>query len=555
MPPVRVPYTEIGSYQPAIDYRMRNQIGVLEGKNFAWQASGLVSDFASHLVAQGQVLDGRGLIAHGVEIEDRYHVIVGDEVYDFLPAFPGSNKGEWINLTSLDNVQESDLKVVPEHYRFFTSVFIGDHSYVCSWNNGVYRVDNELNTYFRLTSANTSGFPTDAEPVIAIAENNGRLCYLTPTTFYWSGPGAPEDLTPALGGAGFQTISQHIAGEPRAMISVSDGVLVWTTAGSLLFEFVGGEIVFRPFELVTDVLPLSQSATVQLPSGQYIILTRLGLFAASSAETPQPIAPVFNEFMREYLRPRSLDVARMWYNKADNRIFLSFRGDSGIYVETFVLDLSLDKWGIFNGRHVGMFHYGKKDGPLAYINPQGIASFFLSSDDNRKEIELPTAPGTYKGLNSEVILGFIRAENQVVAGDSVQELQEIVIHRKNLINDLADQNVDEGNVTGSVTFEIDEGFLTLGAIANFDEGIYGGLTGAEIYKLSAISDIFPDFNQGGQSTGEVDFQLASQGMLADTWTGLVPGMYMRIRLKAEEPGESFRVHAMDCTLQSAGQMV
>ena len=97
---------------------------------------------------------------------------------------------------------------------------------------------------------------------IAIAVNNGRLCVIDPIMFSWSMPSNGLDFTPALGGGGFQQISDRVGGTPMMITSYAGATLTWTTGGVLRSEFTGDAAVFRHRSLSTDVRPANSFCVV-----------------------------------------------------------------------------------------------------------------------------------------------------------------------------------------------------------------------------------------------------------------------------------------------------
>lgn len=551
----RAQFADIQSYQPAADFRKTGVLGVLEGRNYAWSADGVGAAFASRLIAGGQSLTIESRTAYELSAETLNHVVADRTVWRFVPTSTGGLTGTWEEVDELTRIQTATPASVPQYLRGFTSEYIDGAAYICSWNHGVYRYDSGPDEYTRLTDSGVSGFPTDAEPVIAIAETNGRLLYLTALNLYWSGPSAPEDLVPTLGGAGFQDISQIVGGEPRAITATSTGAIVWTTQGAMTAEFVAGDAVFRFYEITSDVLPLTQTGIVRLPNNFYCLLTRLGLYQMNEQLQLQPMTPLFNEFMREYMRNRPLEVGHLWYNPSENRLYVGFKTASGSFLETFVLDVGLDKWGVLNDLHLGMFRYTGRGSPMGVMNIQGIASYFLPADAPDRTKELAAAPGTFTGLNSTLTLGYIRAENMAPIGDTIQELSEVVIYRKLPNTEFNDTFVDEGFVLASVESQPDEGLISSGESSNPDEGEVVAQVTRMDYDLTILTDLF--FDDGGLTANfhARSMWLAKSNLLADTWTGGLPSYYFRLQFDAVEAGKYFKVNAIDCTLTSAGQMV
>lgn len=555
MPITNVGVAGLESYQPAVDYRKSGRVGVLSGSNFAWDASGVYSAYASRLVAADASIGLRPAIAQSIDLETQMHVAVDNKVWRMNPSSPGSPIGSWQLMQTLTRLVYPDSNDVPYNFRKWTNAYLGGKPYCCSLNFGVYEVNTAVEppTYTRLTSGLNPGFPTDDTPVIAIAETNGRMLYLTEEAIYWSGANAPKNLTPALGGAGFQVIAERIGGIPFAVTQTSAGAIIWTTTGALVMEFIGGNNVFRFWQLSTQALPISAFAITRMPDDDYIILTRLGLFMFNNLSQPQPISPLFNEFLREYLRNKPNELGHVWYSITDNRLYISMRTSRTAFVETYALDVMLDRWGIFSEQHIGFFDYGVSRGQLAYATPRGIASFLLSPIDSRKNREDPANPGTFIGLGSEIVVGWIRAENLIPHADVVQEMQEIVVNRlvpfgavgtiftdEEYINTLDPDSVDEGLITAVGATVSDEGFMSQG-----DE--------VTDYKLEVWTDIFT-VDEDSEYNGVFTPELVRRNRRSDLWVTMAPALYYRLRFIANEADEFFRTNSLDMTVSYQGNL-
>lgn len=545
------------SYQPAIDLRKSGKVGVLSGKNFAWDASGVYSAYASRLVAGSASLGFAPSIVQSLDVETDMHVAVDGKVRRLIPSSSGSPVGTWQEIDTFTALIDSNPNNIDYNWRKWTTAYLGYKPYACSYNYGVFEVDNTLNppVYTRLTTGTVSGFPEDDDPVIAIAETNGRMIYLTEKNVLWSGANAPKNLTPALGGAGLQVIAERIAGKPFALTATSVGCIVWTTSGALVMEFIGGDTVFRFWVLATNALPISSFAITRMPDDDYVLLTRLGLFMFNNMSQPQPITPLFNEFLREYLRSRPLEKGHVWYSITDNRLYVSMKSGQSSFVETFSLDIMLDRWGIFSDRHIGFFDYGVSRGQLAYANGAGIASFLLSPQDMRKNKENPNAPGTYVGLGAEILVGWIRAENLVPHADTVQELHEVVIFRQAPYLQLTDTFVDEGVLGDVITLSFDEGDIEDPFDSEVDEGIVFNDAEPVNYQLEIHTDLFGHLSLDGTTETPVfTMNLAKRTRQADLWTGIVPSIYHRFRVTATQPDEFFRINSADFTIAYSGNI-
>jgi hypothetical protein len=555
MPITNVGIAGLESYQPAVDYRRSGRVGVLGGRNFAWDASGVYSSYASRLVGGITSIGLAPSIVQTLDLETAIHVAVEGKIWRLNPSSPGSPVGTWQNLYTLATLVKANLSDVPYNFRKWTSAYLGGKPYACTWNHGVFEVNLAVEppTYTRLTSGTVVGFPADATPVIAIAETNGRMLYLTEQAIYWSAPNAPKNLTPALGGAGFQVIAERIGGTPFAVTPTSVGAIVWTSAGALVCEFIGGDNVFRFWQLSTQALPISSFAITRMPDDDYILLTRLGLFMFNNMSQPQPITPLFDEFLREYLRNKPNELGHVWYSITDNRLYVSMRSSTAAFIETFALDIMLDRWGIFSEPHIGFFDYGVSRGQLAYSTPRGVASFLLSPLDSRKNKESTEVPGTYNGLGSEITVGWIRAENLIPHADVVQELSEILINRLVPFGGVSNSFFDEAGIADAGPVIVNEGLIVTALPSMVDEGLITEADEVTDYRLEVIADLMTLAEDG---VDEYSFtpELVRKNRRSDLWVTIVPAMYYRLRFIATEANEFYRVNSMDLTVSYQGNL-
>ncbi len=564
------------SYQPALDYKKTGRTAVLSGKNFAWDAAGVHSAYASRLVDGSTSIGLAPTIAQTLDLEDLVHVAMEDKIWELIPVSENSPLGNWNLIDTLPPIVAIDFDSIPYNFRKWSTAFLGNTRYACAYNFGLYRViPGAPPTYFALNQGNTPGYPDLGDPVIAIAETNGRLCLMTESVFYWSGANNPEDLIPAVGGAGFQIIGERIAGTPIAMISTAVGVIIWTTSGALVCEFIGGSTVFRYWNLVTEALPISSFSITRMSDDTYAILTRLGLYQIQKMSQPQVMTGVFNEFLREYLRTRISEAGHIWYSLNDNRLYVSFRSGRTAFNETYALDLAIDKWGIFSEQHLGFFSYGPGRGQLAYINVRGVASYLLSPIDIRKNREDPVNPGTFVGTGSEIVIGWIRAEDLLGHADMTQETVELLVGRSTPFTTVTIERVDEGFVVAPGLVELDEGLIgeVNGpyvefdyvledyvfdpdplAVTYFDEGLLYEQDTVINYRLQLITDLFrPELGVDVESMN-IFAELVRQDQYSDLWVGLLPAIYHRLRFVATDQNEFFRINTIDMTVTYTGNL-
>jgi len=335
------------------------------------------------------------------------------------------------------------------------------------------------------------------------------------------------------------------------MTPVSQGAIVWTDTGGLAVEFIGGDSVFRFWQLSTKAIPLSGFAIARLPNDDYAILTRLGVFSFNNLAQPTPAAPLFNEFMRENLRSKPNAFGHIWYSITDNRIYIGLRTQFSAFLETYALDIGIDRWGVFSESHMGFIDYGPSRGQVAWVNNLGVAAYLLTPVDARKNRESPTAPGTFIGLNSEILIGWMRAENFVPSADTVQELHEVSVNRAIPFGVVAIVNVDEGFVTDPSPTTFDEGLVTALNPALFDEGFVDTANLPTNYRLEFWTDLFT-FSPG--NTNVIIPTLVSKNREVDLWVGAAPTTYARLRFIANNSDEFYRVNSLNLTFAYYGNL-
>src|SRR4051812_2684727 len=117
MPYTNVSVKGIESYQPAIDYRGSDHVGVLSGSNFAWDASGVYSAYANRLVSTNVSLGLSPITIQGLDLETDFHVASLGKIYKFNPTSTGSPLGTWQLLYSLATLVSVDPEAIPYDFR------------------------------------------------------------------------------------------------------------------------------------------------------------------------------------------------------------------------------------------------------------------------------------------------------------------------------------------------------------------------------------------------------------------------------------------------------
>lgn len=337
---------EVQSYQPGVEpTRARNQFA-LGGRNYRFDSLGPKSSFGDRFLTPVQ----RGSLAHiqGTRIYTRY----GTRTFSFWPQAIV----EWNEEDGTYRFIYVTDDTTPQPYRW-TSAYLNQHIFFCHPAVGIVVLEQQSSEAILLIdSPDAIGIPDDP---IAICENNGRLCVLSSTLISWSRASNGFDYEPELGGAGFQTLAGRVSGFPTIVSSYNRGILVWTTSGILRGEFTGGQEVYR-FRVINSALrPANSFCTAQLNDDTVVILDEGGLFQ-TRGEEPQPLTPLFNEFLIEYIRRNKMTLGqnvRIEWDDEQRLIYVSVSLSrfNALYEQAFVLYPSLDKWGQFNEQHYGIF--------------------------------------------------------------------------------------------------------------------------------------------------------------------------------------------------------
>lgn len=409
MPKVRFPIPDIKSYSPALDVRgAGNDVYVLGGRNYIFDSKGPKSGFATRLLAGGNVIGDPVGIAQSIEIADRCFVAVPSGIYELT-----DNESAWtlrLDLSSFDLIP-----FLP--HKKWTAAYLSDGVYFCHPDYGFYKLT--FTGFVHITDETVPGLPYKP---IAVAETNGRLVILSQYYNVWSAPADAEDLTPTLGGAGFNLLSDRVTGQPVAMAAFQRGFLVWTEQDCLVAEFIGGDNVFRFDRATNQQIPLDANCVETLPDGSQIICTKQGLFIIKNGQEPERIAPIFSEFLREVLKHEPAIRIRLVYASEQDRLYVQLRDYTNHYVRTYVLAVALDKWGQFSDRHLGIIKYKPERGAYGYVDNEGIAHKFKEHDFNRE-----VTPHVFTGLDSNITIGYIKPPNLTPEIDSLLEMHEILI--------------------------------------------------------------------------------------------------------------------------------
>lgn len=464
MPSTRVAFPEIQSWTPAVDPRAvdNGSLFALSGKNYYFDAKGPRSGFGSATLDGGSIENTIGNI-QSIEQESRAITFTSNAAYDrrwshidSLSTLPSSQY--WFKLADFDPEPESDTGKY-----CWTGAYVGSGQYVCHQFQGLLQVLGDSLIPFQSA--------VEIENPLAITEANGRLIILNKYQVAYSNAFDAEDLTPALGGAGFQVVNELVPGTPQMVTSFQGGFLVWTTQGVMIAEYVGGEVVYKFDRIVTDQILLNTSAWCQVSSGVTLVMTEQGVFRSDPTSGVTPVSAVFNEYLRSVFEEIQTPVVRMTYIREFDHLYVQILDGTPNFTRTYVLTVGLDKWGTFSEPHKGICRFSGESGDYGWFDLNGFARRFTDNSFN------VNPDGSISGINSEIELGYIRQTAGAATADIEFEMQEILT---NSVSKLTDgYPLTEEDWSGPLSF------------IPYNVGFY---LWDENWNLFGVSDFDQDFN-------------------------------------------------------------
>lgn len=366
---------------PAIDPRQSDKFFALSGKNYIFDSLGPKSVFGNRYLTPYPL--GRPQFTQSFRLKlrggDRVFHCSGDAILEWREDFGG-----WrvIYLTG---------DTVTQPYRW-TTAYLNGVMYFCNPSTGILCYVLDLDQCFPLVSEGAPDLP------IAICQNNGRICAIDDTYFKWSGPGNGQDWIPRLGGAGFQVIADRLAGDPVMLTAYARGTMTWTSGGVMRSEFTADAMVYRHRALNTEYRLINSFCSFQQDDDTTVILDERGLFK-TSGENPQPLTPIFNEFLIKWLQKNDLKLennCRLEWDELQRFLYVSVSLSQydPLYEKAFVLYPPLDKWGEFNESHYGIGpvlvkESERSDDYYGFVDSTGRVRYWLETGS--REI-LPTEP-------------------------------------------------------------------------------------------------------------------------------------------------------------------
>lgn len=535
--------TNIESLAPAVEARGLNRVFLLDGENVAFDSRGPYAAFASRLLDGSTAIEEQPGIAQSLYYPDGILIATIGDVWQY-DATTG--------LTSIATLTSPTLPyAVSMNDWKWTSAYVGGRIFFNCKAYGFFELTTGP-TLTERTDSDITGLPDD---IISICTTNGRIAFINDTYFVWSNTLDPSDLTPGLGGAGQQRIDEIVSGTPIALSAIPGGAIVWTTEQAMVCEFVGGDNVFRFYPLRTSIHPLLGSfAVTEMPDNSLLIVNAQGLFRVENAGTPEPLTPLFNEFLRDLLLNQDTAEVCLTYSEYENRVYLALRDQTGAFTRTYVLELSLDKWGVFSREHLGIINYTAGRDSIGYVDAGGVAHRFLPKALQGRNREDASNPGSYLALDSYAEIGYMRPENLTPEADTMLEIHEVLVSNQGRPSWIDSQGDDYGLVTESTESTEDYGDITDSVENTDDYTPFQILSSRVTYSLQVVAEAFGgDSGEDGLTT--VDAVLAKEGERLDAWTLISSGVYHRLRFTADENGQFFHLTHIAATFVYQGQLV
>lgn len=563
---------------PGVDPRRSEKLYALPGsKNYVFDSLGARTPFGNqqllpHPFTQPRHIHGERL---KLRLGDRSFLFLGEGILEWSELLGG---WKWIYLTT-------DTTVQP--YRW-TSAYVNGVLFFCHPQAGLvkYTVDDE--TAIRLEGP---GVPTNP---IGICENNGRLIAFDDFYYYWSAQSDGTNFVSELGGPGFQLISDRVTGAPIAVTSYVDGTLLWTTGGVMKSEFTGDASVYRHRGVDSEYRPINSFCLIKATNDTTVVLDERGLFQCKGAAIT-PYAPLFNEFLIEYLQRNRLKIGqnvRLEWDELQRRLYVSvsLTYASPLYERCFVYYAPLDKWGEFNEQHYGIFPVTVKDSERArdfycFADSVGVTRYWLDNGSREKGdgdrfanlcypcIQKPFhSPGDEEGLTlsssgrAQTVAGTdgLRAAYYPRDGRSPLLTGTFGLDAKIIFGlmSLTTPDDDLGRLATVTSITIGN-IPTDSDVTTID---YNGLTGSEDYGNESGSDDFGDapYNEVGlqlRLLGTIDGRTIFDSTIPDLvvsnpaqqyYACMVSGLWHMIELTAVAPGEKIHLQALGVTVTDGG---
>lgn len=401
--------TPIGNYVRSEDARNVEETRILGGRNFLFDSFGPKSGLATKELSPFPI--GLPVDVQGIRLEGRAFVFSGDAILQWRTSIPYM----WEPLISFESV-------VPGHLRDpWAGIFLGGSWYFAQRSRGLYQATEDENTgRLRVFPRTDTQIPGLIEDIRHIDVVRNRPIIVSDSIIQWGNVGELDTLAPSLSGPGFANIADYTKGTFVGMTSFNEGFVVYTTEGSIIVEFIGGDQTWRFRAGTSTERPLNTWCSERLSNGANVFLGTHGLMVAGAGREPTPWTPEFNEYFREYivsLGPKNTTF-RLEYDSLRERVYVLESGDSLTYWRSMVIVPTLDKWGELSERHYGILYLNPDD--YGYVDTMGIARVFNESFVNQVEPDnsvganrhYPRLEKTLPGISSTTVSRHVAWETE-----------------------------------------------------------------------------------------------------------------------------------------------
>jgi hypothetical protein len=438
--------------------------------------------------------------------------------------------------------------------------------------------------------------PGVPEQPIALCACNGRICVIDEKLYSWSAPGDGTFWTPQLGGAGFQEINARVSGYPVMVNSYGRGTLTWTTGGVMRSEFTADTAVFRHRQLVTEYRPINSFSSFRLDNDTIVLLDERGFFK-SQGETPQPLTPLFNEFLIDYLQRNNLKLGencRVEFDDLQRRVYLSVSQSftNPLYERAFVLYTSLDKWGTFDEEHYGIIPLliqdsSRADDYFGFVDSTGRVRYWHMGA-SREILPVDTHLNSRYPLIQKPVVQELSGDSIILASTLVlNTFDDTAITQRAGYYGVDGLSPSTANITG-LDAKVQLGYIRMRGDDSYDRlteisGIYIGSVFNAPFTADSELDTNPPASIEGDTSGEdigiEDVLYPNHGIrIIPTLDGRRPwvdpvvpdlitfdrasreytcsavGLFHIFELNAMNPGEAFHVRMLEINALDAGRL-
>lgn len=307
-------------------------------------------------------------------------------------------------------------------------------------------------------------------------------------------------------------------------------------------EFTGDSAVYRHRAINTEYRPINSFCTVQMDDNTILILDERGILK-SQGESPQPLTPVFNEYLIQFLQDNNInavDSVRLEWDTLRRLLFLSISTSvvNPIYEFAFVLYPPLDKWGSFDEQHYGILPFKIKtsqraDDYFGFVGSDSRARLWQNVG-SRENVD------GLVGLDAKVQIGLIRFEGLNDANDQMAEVNQLMI---------GSAISGDPNVLAEDYNLVPDGF---------DED-YNALSGLEDFGLERLNYVNHGMRLIGTFDGKTEFSAVTPDLTrfskaARHYSCVCVGVWHILEITAVEIGDAFHLRAFELTASYAGRL-